>query len=227
MALTAAVVLTRVSDIVQDQTNVRWPETELLRYLNDARREISIVRPDLYAITANVTLSTGTKQALPAGGTRLLDVTRTMNSDIAGRAIRVVEKEILDAQRPLWHTEQTTNETKHFMLDERNPRVFYVYPPAASGTKVELTYSQAPTEITSTATELTEEDIYTGAIVDYICYRAFSKDAEYAANPERAQMHYRQFQAALGVGQQQDVLFSPNTANVGGMVPRAAAVARS
>ena len=33
--------------------------------------------------------------------------------------------------------------------------------------------------------------------------------------------------AALGVGQQQDVLFSPNTANVGGMVPRAAAVARS
>ncbi len=225
MALTAQDVLTRAGDIVQDQTNVRWPIAELLRYLNDGRREVAIARPDLYATIATVALAAGTKQEIPADGSRLLDVVRNINGDDSpGKATRIVEREVLDAQRPDWHTEASAV-TKHFMFDERYPRIFYVYPPAAAAAKLELAYSRTPTEILEAniaSTQLTEEDIYTGALVDYVCYRAFSKDAEYAGNLQRAQAHYQQFANALGLGIRAATVTSPNVANVGGLPPRAA-----
>jgi hypothetical protein len=223
MAITAAEVITRATDLIQDQTNVRWPVEELLRYLNDGRREICIVRPDIYSVTSVVTLAAGTKQAVPADGRRLLDVVRNVESDgtTPGRAIRIVEREILDAQRPNWHTE-ATGAVRHFMFDERTPREFYVYPPAAASAKVQLTYSRTPTDITDVNTELVDEDIYTGTLVDYVCYRAFSKDAEYAGNAERAIAHYAQFMNSLGAGKKATFVTSPNTANVGGEVPRSA-----
>jgi hypothetical protein len=226
MALTVSDVLLRASDIIQDQTNVRWPQEELLRYLNDARREISIARPDLYATTSTVTLTGGgTRYALPSDGVRLIDVTRNMPSGAAGKAIRVVEREILDAQKPDWHTETASAVVKHFMYDERNPRQYYVYPPATAGHQIEIVYGQTPTDISVLSTPLSQEDIYTGAIVDYICYRAFSKDSEYAGNAQRAQAHYQQFMNALGLGNKVNQITSPNTANVGGRPPRAAAAA--
>lgn len=222
MALTAANVITRAQDIIQDTTGVRWPEAELLRYLNDGRREICIVRPDLYATNAVQTLVAGTKQSIPADGSRFLDGIRNINADdTPARAVRIVEREILDAQLPDWHT-AAAGTIKHFMFDERTPRVFYVYPQAAAGQKLEIAYARTPTEITNTATELTNEDVYAGALTDYVCYRAFSKDAEYAGNGERAMAHYQMFLAPLGAGGRLNVVVSPNTSNVGGQVPRAA-----
>ena len=58
--LTGANLITRVQDTLQDTTSVRWSEAELLRYLNDAQREVVNLRPDASALTANVQLSTGT-----------------------------------------------------------------------------------------------------------------------------------------------------------------------
>jgi hypothetical protein len=223
MALTPSDILTRAADIIQDQTNVRWPQDELLRYLNDARREIAVVRPDLYAATSTVTLVAGTKQALPTDGIRLIDVIRNMPSGAAGAAIRIVEREILDAQKPSWHTEASSTTIKHFMYDERNPRVYYLYPPATVSHQIEITYGQTPTDIAIgniSSTQLTQEDVYTGAMVDYVCYRAFSKDSEYAGNAGRAQAHYGQFINSLGLGNKVSLGTSPNTANVGGRPAR-------
>lgn len=226
MALTPQAVLTRAGDIIQDTTNVRWPVDELLRYLNDGRREIAIVRPDLYATTAVVTLVAGTKQQTPADASRFIDAIRNVNSDSSpGSAVRVVEREVLDAQRPNWHSD-TAGPARHFMCDERTPRVFYVYPPASTGAKLEIAYSQSPQDllIANVGTDtLDEEDIYTGALVDYVCYRAFSKDAEHAANMGRAQSHYQQFANAIGVGARANIVASPNTSNVGGLPSRVAA----
>ena len=44
--LTGANLITRAQDTLQDTTSVRWPEAELLRYINDAQREIVNFRPD-------------------------------------------------------------------------------------------------------------------------------------------------------------------------------------
>ena len=43
--ITGANLLLRIEDTLQDTTNVRWSEAELLRYINDAQREIVNLRP--------------------------------------------------------------------------------------------------------------------------------------------------------------------------------------
>ena len=65
MALTGTNLLSRIRDILQDTTSVRWPEAEILRYINDAQREIVNYRPESSAKTDNVQLVAGTKQTLP------------------------------------------------------------------------------------------------------------------------------------------------------------------
>ena len=47
MATTKAVdILDRASIILQDNTNVRFPNQELLKFFNDAQKEVVLHRPD-------------------------------------------------------------------------------------------------------------------------------------------------------------------------------------
>jgi hypothetical protein len=227
MAQTPNELLTRAGDILQDTTNVRWTQAELLRYLNDGRRELAIHRPDIYSSTSTLTLIAGSKQTIPSDGNRFLDAVRNISAaDAVGRSVRIVEREILDAQRPDWHTETASTSLKHFMFDERSPKTFYVYPPATAGHKLEIVYSKSPVDITdqqlSSTTVLESEDIYAGVLLDYVLYRAFSKDAEYAGNVQRAAMHYQMFANSLGIGNRKRIATSPNVANMDGTPPKSA-----
>lgn len=225
MAQTPNDLLTRAGDILQDQTSVRWPIAELLRYLNDGRRELAIHRPDIYSYSTAMTLVAGTKQTIPSDGNRFLDAVRNVTAAGAiGRAVRVVEREILDAQVPDWHSATESTALKHFMFDERSPKNFYVYPPSAAGHKLEIVYSRSPVDITdqqlSSTSMLENEDIYSGVLLDYILYRAFSKDAEYAGNQQRALLHYQAFTTTLGIGNRRRISTSPNVANMDGTPPK-------
>lgn len=226
MAQTPNEILTRAGDILQDQTNVRWAQAELLRYLNDGRRELAIHRPDIFSSTFVLTLIAGSQQSIPTDGNRFLDAVRNVSAaNAVGRAVRVVEREILDAQLPDWHIETASTSLKHFMFDERSPKTFYVYPPAVAGHKLEIVYSKSPVDITSgdlsSTSILSNEDIYSGVLLDYILYRAFSKDSEYAGNMQRAGVHYQMFANSLGIGNRRRYATSPNVANMDGVPSKA------
>lgn len=212
MSLTAQNIMDRASMIIQDLTNVRWPTTELTNWLNDGRRELAVVRPDIYSVSATLALVAGAKQSLPSGGLRLMDVPR----NTSGPAITVTQRGFLDQQNPSWHQMTASATIKHFMVDERYPSNFWVYPPATNTASVEVIYEQAPTDYSTSSTLSAYEELYGGAMVDYICYRAFSKDSEYAGNAERAIAHYNQFSNSLKTGGAVSVATSPNVQNVGG-----------
>ena len=93
----ASDILDRASIILQDSTNVRFPESELLDFLNDAQREIVLHRPDANMQNADMTLVAGSKQSIPAGGLRLIDVIR----NAGGKAITQVNREVLDETLPI------------------------------------------------------------------------------------------------------------------------------
>lgn len=229
MAQTPGDLLTRAGDILQDTSNARWSQAELLRYLNDGRRELSIYRPDLFSTTYTLTLEAGTKQSIPSDGTRFMDAIRNVSAeDAPGRAVRIVERETLDAQSPDWHTETATSTHKHFTYDEGAPRTFYVYPPAVGGNKLDIVYAKAPVDLVTndlnSATVLAAENIYTGALLDYVLYRAFSKDADYAGNLQRAGMHYQGFANALGIGNRKRYSTSPNLVKPDGVAPKATTI---
>jgi len=205
MTIAAQSIIRRVVETMQDNTSVRWPVAELVRYLNDGQREVVLYRPDSMVTNATVALVAGAKQAVPTNGSKLIDVIR--NTAGTKRSVRMTVRNILDTQSPNWYNLTGVTEILHYMYDARDPKVFYVYPPAAStGASVEIVYSAYPTDITEPADgalytavtgNISLPDIYGNVLADYILYRAYTKDSEYAGNAQRAQAHYAAFQAAL------------------------------
>ena len=217
MASTAQSIIRRCVEIAQDATSVRWPISEVCRYYNDGQREIVLQRPDALSTNAALSLTTGSKQALPSGGLKLIEVIR----NTGGGAVRLTNREVLDAQIPSWHTLTGVTTIKHFMYDPRDPRVFYVYPPAGAGASLDIVYAKAPTDIAEAAdggtfsnvatTALELPEIFAGPLIDYVLYRMYSKDAEYAGNAARAQAHYTSFANALGMEIKATVVAAPTS----------------
>jgi aspartate/methionine/tyrosine aminotransferase len=52
--------------------------------------------------------------------------------------------------------------------------------------------------------------VFANAIMDFVLYRAYMKDAEYAGNAQRASTHYQLFANSIGQGSQAQTLLSPN-----------------
>ena len=208
-------IISRAATLIQDATNVRWPLAELLDWLNDGQREIVLLKPQSSVKNISVQLTANsTKQALPADGIMLIDVLRNMGptGSTPGAAIRVVTREVLDAQIPTWHSDANkAGVVMHFMFDARDPKNYYVYPKApAEAAYVELIYSASPTNCTA-GDVIQIDDIYGNALLDYVLYRAYSKDADYAQNANLAVGHYTAFSNSLGVKTQNEVAQNPNT----------------
>ena len=188
-------------------------------FVNDAQREIALLKPDASASNTTVTLVTGTKQSIPADGNRLLRVVRNMSAASSGtgkRSIRLVSREILDSQTPDWHDPSVSGDAshtsivKHYIYDESNPRNFYVYPGVAGNAYVEIVYSANPATVAQNG-NLSIPDIFANAVTDYVLFRAYTKDAEYAGNNQRASTHYNLFINSVTGKGQIDVITSPNS----------------
>lgn len=207
----ASVIIAKGRVILQDPTAIRWPDSELLKHLNEGQRYICAQRPDASSILGNLTLIAGTKQSLPAGETRLLDVKRNMGADgaTAGAPIRLTSQEILDAQVPDWHSRAQNAVTQHYVYDERSPTNYYVFPPAVANQKIEALRSKPPTDIATVNDVITLDDIYEPLLLDYMLYRAWQKDAEYAADPQRSAFHLNAVNAALGIKIKVDMAAGP------------------
>jgi len=221
MALTAQSIILRAVGVLQDTTSIRWPANELVRWLNDGQREVVMYRPDSMTTTTTITLAAGTRQtisALTPSPAKLIEITRNMASTSTKQAVRLVPRQILDAQTPGWHNLTGAVNILHYMFDPRDPKAFYVYPPATTSAQLEVTYAAFPTDVTEPADgalysavtgNVSIPDIYGNALLDYILYRAYSKDSEYAGNAQRAQASYAAFANTLGVEIKATVMVQP------------------
>ena len=205
-------ILDRAGIILQDNTNVRFPNEELLKFFNDAQKEVVLHRPDAKMVNTTFDCSTGSKQTLPSAALRLIEVVR----NVGGRAVTQVQRRILDETLPNWHeTAAGTNKIEHFVYDPADPKNFYVYPKAASGThSLEIVFSSSPSEIaisnfSSDTSVISVDDVYSNCLLDYVLYRSYQKDSEFAGNAQRAMMHYQSFATALGIKTQADSATTP------------------
>lgn len=214
-------IIRNVETMLQD-TNVRWPRTELQSWLNEAYLAILIRRPDANSISVEFTCAAGTRQKLTtqfSDALRLIDVVRNTAATSKKRSIRMVDRRILDDQRPDWHSDEGTLDIQHYMYDPRLPKEFFVYPPALATTKIEVVYSKTITNHVLTETELDPagentdviqiDDVYAPAIEDYILYRSYVKDADYAGNESRATGFFNAFKSHLGDKNATDAAIDP------------------
>lgn len=131
-----AYLIRMASQILQDKTHVLWTLNDLIDALNAATYALASIRPDSMSTIASVALTAGTKQAIPKGGIRLLNITRNMgaNGIAPGKAITLAQVNSFNLTRPGWHTDKSSTIVRHFLFDNRAPKDFYVWPPAlASG----------------------------------------------------------------------------------------------
>lgn len=210
--LTTTPILTRVSTLLQDVTNIRWTKAELLTYLSDGQRELCVYKPDACVKTASMALVAGTRQTLPADGVAFVDVIR--NTTGSQRAPRSVSREILDAQIPNWHSSTPAAEVLHYTFDPQNQKVIYTYPPNTGTGSLEVAYAASPVELTEGAT-LGVDDIWLPTLVNYVMYRCYSKDAEYAANAQLAVAYYQAFTTQVGAKTASEVAVDVNRNSAG------------
>jgi hypothetical protein len=209
--ITAQSIIRRATDILQDQTSVRWPVGELARYFNDAQRVIIKQRPDAMNTTATMTLALGPRQdlddgALPLPPAKLIEITRNMAASSTRGAITKVERGILDSQTPGWYVIPPSVNVIHYMCDPRDPKTFYVYPPATALAQLEVMYCAFPADIPEPVDGSTWIDvtgnmsvppIYADDVLDLILARAYSKDSEFAGNAQLAAAYLQKASMSL------------------------------
>jgi hypothetical protein len=106
------------------------------------------------------------------------------------------------------------------MHDLREPRVFQVYPPAATGASVDMTYALYPTDVpvpvdgwpASTVTgDIDLSDTWADALLNFVLFKAYSKDAEFGGNSQLASGYLALFNAAVGSQLQSTATVAPQT----------------
>jgi hypothetical protein len=215
----AKTIIDKASILLGDASQTRWFPSELLGYLNDGQTEITLMVPNCNPSTALITLVAGSKQEAPDDSIRINGFVRNMGvgGSTPGRIIREVTRAYMDAYVPNWTSSTPDDEVIHAVYDaEDNNKTFYVYPPQPNTpSQIEIVYSKVPTKVNDVnpGTKITIADYYSNALLDYILYRAFSKDSEYANQAERSANHYTAFVNAVGAKFKVDSAVSEDTRN--------------
>jgi len=209
--VTAGAIIDKAAKQLTDISGVRWTRAELLGWLNDGQRQIVLIQPSASNTVASVKLVAGARQQLPADGWLLLGVNCNMGTTgtTPGRSVRVVSRELMDNFDPDWRTATPSAVTKNYLYDIQDQVAFQVYPPSTGTNYLQLNYSAQPANLTVETQTISIFDVYQGSLLDYIMYRACSKDAEYAPGVQLAQMYAGSFAAALGVKEASELKNTP------------------
>ncbi len=215
-----------------DEDHIRWPLAELAGWINEGVKAIVLAKPSAASATAALTLTQGTRQALPAtveGKTpiQLLGVNRNLASAatprLGLRVIRTAARDQIDAQEPNWHNRSYVpyrKEVRQVIFDEQVPTEFYVYPGNDGTGIVEAAFSFLPTPVApangadaslldSWAIDVGLPEPYSVPLLDYVLFRCHSKD-DTAADAAKAQGHYQIFATAVGIKVQVESANNPN-----------------
>lgn len=214
MATTGTEVILRVRQVINDLVGaflpdaIRWLDAELLQWITDGQREIVKIKPEAYPVTAVFEVTEAPRQRLnPATAYRLIRVEANVKyigeeeTPTYGDALRIVERDVLDSFSPNWarfSASPDDNYYRAYCMDANDPLAFWLLPLPHEGLDVWVTYVGIPATISAAATNITLADTYVATIVDYVVYRALSKESR-EGNREVAERYLRSFYAALGV----------------------------
>ena len=199
-----------VRRIIHDEnaSTYRWTDAEFVNYINGALRSIVTLVPEANVTEDVVTISNNiARQALPAGGIKFMRASRNYADDgtTAQGPITYVEKDVLDRFDPDWEYDTTikadaANFFEHYCHEPREPKVYYLYPPQnAANKKVAIVYSDVPDAITDLSETWPLDDEYYNAGVQYLMYRALTKEARDTFPTSFRQELWQNYLAALGL----------------------------
>ena len=187
MAIPVNSILSRSAIVLQDTGAVRWTDAERLDWLNDGLRELAVLKPDAKVKRASVALAAGAKQAMPPDAILLQGIETS-----AGEVVQPCVRSVLDAFSPGW-VGRPASTVINFMYSQAEPLIYYVYPAQAdTSNTVELTFTAYPATACAGG-NLDVQDKYANALLDYVLFRSYSKDTEFAGSAQLAAAYYQSF----------------------------------
>ncbi len=228
----AAEILRLVSGALQDLEpgiRARWEwnggddnAIGLLDFLNHALSEVVMQRPDATAVTGDIVLEPGIRQAIPGRkhGVKVpamlfIGLNANVCEGRTGRPIVATTTENITGWSSMGMSAPWAG-IEYFAYDRMaDPLFYWVFPavPEECEVIVNATWSAGPPHIGSPDDCLCLRDTFAPAIVHHILYGILSGDNE-ASNLARAQHHLSEFYNALGVKRQVDAAW-PRTSTGG------------
>jgi hypothetical protein len=199
--MTPAEIIAEARILLQDtRATYRYSDTILLGFVNQSLRRMAVVRPDLFGVITNFTLSAGTVlQSCPADSVRLVEIFQV----VGGNAVTEVSRETMDQSTPGWVSEDAGSPV-NYVRHPRNPNKFFVYPRPSAGVQLVGEYVQSPPNYTINQS-ISLPDAYYSTLIDGVVFLAESIDNEHV-NTGRAKLFQDSFYQGLGVAQQQRVV---------------------
>ncbi|UKA11712.1 DUF6682 family protein [Photobacterium damselae] len=182
------ILIDRVSRELVDPRNARWYRDELTQYLSEAIGVIAAKQPGLVAKTIDLSV-TSSPINLPSDGYTLLAV-----HSINGIAAQYVFAEKLDQMYPSWQTDKGTPVC--WTKREYDLKRFWIYPQPTESVVVSILYVPE-IKILDEEFEVLLPNIYEGALVDFMMYRAYSRDGENVSEANKSQQHFQSFSLFL------------------------------
>lgn len=190
MTVSVQSIFTRFGALMNDADGTRWPEAERVMWVNDAQRELITFKPDANMKTATAALVAGARQ--PISGIGDCHQILTVRAGGTNRAVLKCDRDTLDAFVPNWMADAKDQPPTNWMPDE-SPTAIWVLPSQLNaGGQLLITYVAIPPTVDASG-NLGVRDAYAENILNYMLYRAYSKDAETAGNAELAAAAYRLF----------------------------------
>lgn len=196
----AARFLEAAKRALNSQGSSRWPDSELLAYLEDALSQLLLIRPQLFLGRLEAVLVPGEEQEVPAELAKLMRVEGLV--DDSGRIYQRFGAPGNAKMRAFLQACPGDIPTSYFM-EEGADRVYFVTPgvPDDGGTlRARLIGELTPSAITSLTADvsLQGDEImrHKNQIVAWMLYRAFATETESPALLEKAKMYREEFYGA-------------------------------
>jgi hypothetical protein len=177
-----------------DSDEYRQSDVELLTYVNAGMKEISTIRPDLFLAIGDYTcIQSQCEQVITFQDAQRLVMPICIHG---GAALTRFDISTIDTFLPQWRAATPAAATQWAQY-QGDPLRFFIYPPApASVQTLDIQYIKLPVTllIGDTITEIPVNMI--PALVDYVVFRASSKDDEHS-DSGRAVASYGAFVAKI------------------------------
>lgn len=198
MAFTPASIIADARYITNDfdpMGTLRQQDSELLTYVNLGLKEMASFMPMMFSTIGSMTCNAGkVEQSITyLDAIRLLDVISIKD----GPSLTRFDRTVLDLFMPNWRT-ATPARASQWSPKEGDPLVFYLDKPAPVGQVLDIQYIRNPLTYALNDTISDVPEAMKSALVDYVIYRAESKDDENVLNA-RASAFYSAFKTKIGV----------------------------
>lgn len=213
MALTVADITTTARSTLLDAAAVAWTDADLVRYVNEALRGTTAVKPDFYTKRQNVEMDGGALQELPVDGVSLIDV---FENAYSGLPVTLVDKELLDECNRFLTPADRERDVRHYTADPRDPRRFVVTPPNDGTGEVRTVYGAVHPAVDSTSDDLLVDDQYQPLLVDYVLHRAYAKNSK-RQDLTKSGYHKQQWAQAVGLNSKAQAAIAPKVSVSEGM----------